>query len=179
MERTTVILTGRVGSDVIMHVDQQGGTPFSRFRLVVPRGRWNDQGTWEEQEGAWYTVKAWGNLALNAHHSLRKGQPVIVVGRPSAQGWLNKENKIATEIAVNASAIGHDLARGVSAYGRVTRETEGPTEPVVGSDSGVDHASEAGETATEAEAGVQENDSTDTPASDGDYETAQVEFPAA
>ena len=124
MERTTAILTGRVGSDVAMNQDQQGGTPFARFRLVVPRGRWNDQGTWEEQEGGWYTIKAWGNLALNMHQSLRKGNPVIVVGRPSAQGWINKEDKVATEIAINASAIGHDLARGISTFGKVVRDPQ-------------------------------------------------------
>ncbi len=142
MERTTAILTGRVGSDIAMHQDQQGGAAFARFRLVVPRGRWNDQGTWEEQEGGWYTVKAWGNLAHNMHHSLRKGHPVVVVGRPSAQGWISKENKVASEIAINASAIGHDLARGVSTFARVLRE-QPPTEDLTPGQEGGDEPGSA------------------------------------
>lgn len=121
MERTTVTITGRVGSDVTLHIDGKGTNHFARFRLVSPRGRWTDDGQWEEYEGGWYTVKAWGSLAQNIAASLRKGQPIMVIGRPAAQAWQDKEGKIMSEIAINASAVGHDLARGVSSYAKPPR----------------------------------------------------------
>lgn len=165
MEHTTAVLTGRVGSDIVMNLDQQGTTPFARFRLVVPRGRWKDDGEWEEQDGAWYTVKTWGNLAHNVHHSLRRGNPVIVVGRPAAQAWLTKENSIASEIAIHASAVGHDLSRGVSTYARISRDTDAPT---------VSGNGQAATPSEEDESGAEGEETPAAPAVDTDYETATV-----
>ncbi len=153
MERTTVVLTGRVGSDISMHVDKSGNTPFARFRMVTPRGRWKDDGVWEELEGAWYTVKVWGNLAHNVHYSLRKGHPVIVVGRPASQAWINKENQIVSEIAIHASTVGHDLNRGVATYARISVDSEPAAPPTVTNrdedeKAGLDEAGEESPTPT-------------------------------
>lgn len=166
MERLTVILTGRVGSDVIKSPDTEGGTPFARFRMVSPRGRWTDEGVWEEAPGAWYTVKAWGNLANNAHQSLRKGQPIVLVGRPGAQAWLNKENKIDSEIAIHASAIGHDLNRGISTFGKVTWDADR------GAQRGDLEKAEEQDQGSEVGAGDESPAPTD--AENADYETAEV-----
>ncbi len=115
MELTTVVLRGRVGSDPILN-DENQARPFARFRMVVPKYRRKTDGEWEELAGTWYTVKMWGSLAQNASQSLLKGHPVVVVGRPQAQAWTNREGETVSELAVTANTIGHDLAWGTSAY---------------------------------------------------------------
>lgn len=115
MELTTMVLRGRIGSDPTYN-DETATRPFARFRMIVPRYRRTEAGVWEQLEGTWYTVKAWGQLARNVDKSLAKGQPIVVVGRPQAQGWLNREGEAVAEIAINATTIGHDLGLGASQY---------------------------------------------------------------
>lgn len=121
MELNTVVLRGRAGSDLVIHTDEKRAQTFARFRMVVPRARRKDNGEWEELEGKWYTVKAWGILAKNLNMSIRKGHPLLVVGRPSSQAWINSDGELMSEIAINAIGIGHDLSFGVSEYAKVNR----------------------------------------------------------
>ena len=125
MENNVLTLRGRVGSDIVLHPGNADKSAFARFRLVVPRVRRRDDGSWEESAGSWYTVKCWGNLALNTGLSLHKGNPVIVVGRPAAQAWLSQAGELVAEIAVNAMTLGHDLTRGITGYNRVRRDAAG------------------------------------------------------
>ena len=118
-----MVLRGRVATDVSFHAPKEPGMqPFSRFRIVVPRLRRTDKGDWEEGEPLWYTVKAWGALAENINLSLRKGQPVLVSGRPTAQSWVTSEQETRNEIAVNAISVGHDLVFGVASYSKIKRD---------------------------------------------------------
>lgn len=126
MELATMVLRGWTGSEVTLFQDKRL-RPYARFRLAVPRARRNDKGEWEELEGSWYTVKAWGKLALNIGLAVRKGQPVVVVGRPASQAWINKDGEAASELVVHASTIGHDLANGVASFSKLIRTP--PSEP--------------------------------------------------
>lgn len=140
MEMNTIALRGRVGSDPVIHTDENNTQPFTRFRMVVPRSRRRDDGTWEDLEGKWYTVKAWGHLAHNLNLALRKGHPVVVIGRPAAQGWLDKGGEMVTELAINAVSVGHDLNWGISTFSKIVRkdgETTNQAEPArIESDEG-------------------------------------------
>lgn len=121
--RDLMVLRGRVASEVVIHRGEEpGARAFARFRMAVPRVRRRDDGEWEESEPNWYSVKAWGALAEHAHLSAHRGQPIVVVGRPSAQGWISKEGEVRTEIAVHAVTIGHDLVFGVASFSRLQRQ---------------------------------------------------------
>lgn len=120
MELTSMVLRGRTGSDVTLF-QEENSRPYARFRLAVPRARRTDTGSWEELEGSWYTVKAWGPLALNIALALRKGQPVVVVGRPATQAWISKTGEATSELVVHANTVGHDLTLGVTTFSKVTR----------------------------------------------------------
>lgn len=138
MELNTMVLRGRVGSEVTFK-NEPDSKPYARFRMAVSRSRRTDDGTWEEMESNWYTVKAWGILARNLAFALRKGHPIVVVGRPAAQAWKNDENQVLSALAIHAITIGHDLGLGVSTFSRIDRESGGQsTAPVeVNPDTGV------------------------------------------
>ena len=115
-ERDTIILKGRVGTEPTMFKQTENRGPYVRFRMVVPRSRRKDNGQWEELESRWYTIRMWGTLANNVAMSIRKGQPVVVVGRPTAQAWQDREGNLRSEIAINANVVGRDLNLGVSVF---------------------------------------------------------------
>ncbi len=123
--RDLIVLRGRAGTDVILHrsePDEDGEEPrvFCRFRMAVSRSRRKDNGEWEDAPALWYTVKAWGRLAENTYYSVRRGMPILVVGRPSAQAWIGKDGALQSEIAINANSIGHDLTFGLASFSRAT-----------------------------------------------------------
>ncbi len=115
-----MVLRGRVGTDLTLSRSENGaGRTFCRFRMVVPRSRRRDNGEWEDMEPLWYTVRSWGTLAENMAMSLRKGQPVVIAGRPAASAWVDGAGEVRSELAINAFTGGHDLGLGGSFYKRM------------------------------------------------------------
>ena len=126
-----MVLRGRVGTNLTLHRPEDGGgRSFVRFRMVIPRARRNDSGKWEDGEPKWHTIRAWGPLAENMASSLRKGQPLVVIGRPAAHAWVGQDGEIRTELAINAFTAGHDMGFGITNYRRLAPvrpgEAEGP-----------------------------------------------------
>lgn len=108
-----IILRGRAGSDVSLYAPQtEDKQTFARFRMAVPRGRRRDDGTWQDLDPLWYTVKAWGALARNISFSVARGMPLVVVGRPIADAWTTKEGELRAEVSIAAQTVGPDLAVG-------------------------------------------------------------------
>jgi single-strand DNA-binding protein len=113
-----ITITGVVGTDPHHHVTGQG-LPITSFRLASTR-RYFDRakGSWEDGETNWYTVSAFRQLASNASQSIRKGERVVVCGRLRLRAWETGE-KSGTAVEIEADAIGHDLAWGVTSYTKV------------------------------------------------------------
>ena len=124
----TITVTGVVGSDPRLHVTTQG-LAIASFRLASTR-RYFDRakGTWEDGETNWYTVSGFRQLASNTIASVRKGDRVVVQGRLRVRSWENGE-KSGLAIDIEADAIGHDLAWGITSLTKVRREAAGETEP--------------------------------------------------
>ena len=110
----TVILRGRVGSD-LRSMTTQSGTKGIRFRLAASQWRINDSGKYVERDPHWYTVCVWDRLAKNLLSSVEKGTPIIVSGRPSARAWIGPDSEARAELVINASFCGIDLAFGPAA----------------------------------------------------------------
>jgi single-strand DNA-binding protein len=155
-----ITITGVVGTDPHHHVTGQG-LPITSFRLASTR-RYFDRakGSWEDGETNWYTVSAFRQLASNASQSIRKGERVVVSGRLRLRAWETGE-KSGTAVEIEADAIGHDLAWGVTSYTKVRSarpadasgeeaEHEGAPSVETGSGSGWPHT-EALEVATSSE----------------------------
>ncbi len=119
-----MILRGRAASDVALHrSDEPEAKTFGRFRMAVPRSRRKDDGQWEEIEPQWYTIKMWGVLAEHVNLSLRRGAPVLVVGRPVAQAWINRVGEAQADLVIHAVSVGHDMVFGISSFSRLRRQT--------------------------------------------------------
>lgn len=121
MNETMVTLQGWLGGDVEVRV--AGDADVARFRVgCTPRRFSRKNNTWYDADTQWYTVNAWRGLGEHCRDSLRRGDPVVVHGRLSAQTWTNKAGLEVTSFEVEATLVGHDLTKGVSSFTRTPGE---------------------------------------------------------
>lgn len=119
-----ISLSGNVGTDV--EFMQRDGWANARFRLAcTPRFLRN--GEWTDAETTWISVRATNRMALNVRDSIRKGDPVVVMGKLRTHTWTNPEGERLDRLVVEATGIGHDLSRGTSTFTRPV-STSGPSE---------------------------------------------------
>ena len=119
----TITLTGVIGTDPAHRVVSGGTLPITSFRLAsTERKRDKTTNEWKDGDTSWYTVSAFKHLAINAAASLKKGQRVIVIGRPKVKAWENKD-KSGIDVEIDADVIGHDLTLGTSSWERVVHST--------------------------------------------------------
>lgn len=113
----SITVTGFVATQP-RHIVTGEGLKITSFRLASNQRRYDRQaGRWVDGETNWYTISSFRQLAENATASVRKGDPVIVSGRVRVRDWTG-EQKSGTTIEVEADALGHDLAWGVSTFAR-------------------------------------------------------------
>ena len=94
------------------------GVPFTSFRLATtPRWYDNRAAMWTDGRTEWITVKAFRDVAFNVASSVRKGDPLVVLGRLRTEEWAG-ENGPRTTLVLDASALGHDLTRGRTSFAR-------------------------------------------------------------
>jgi single-strand DNA-binding protein len=111
-----VHMTGYVGGDVEF---RNNTVATASFRLAcTPRLRRG--GDWTDGETTWLTITCFRSLAEHAAGSVRKGDPVIVIGRLRTQVWV-KDGVQQERTVLEALTIGHDLTRGTSAFNRSER----------------------------------------------------------
>lgn len=90
-------------------------------------------GEWEDGETVFYKVTAWRNLAENIAESLRRGDPVIVIGRIRANVWEDRDGNKRRDNVVTADSVSVPLDRHRVRLVKVTREArEAP--PAAGDD---------------------------------------------
>lgn len=116
MNETNVTVVGNVAQEPKLRVTGVGAKVAS-FRLAVTERRFHRQiGEWRDGSTTWYTVTCWRSLAENVFSSVRKGQPVVVHGRFRTSGYEDKDGQHRTVLEIEATAVGHDMARGVSVF---------------------------------------------------------------
>ena len=100
------------------HYTGPSTTPFTSFRMASTR-RYFDrvQNTWVDGRTEWFTIKSWRQQALNVSLSLRKSDPVIVVGRLATEEWTGTEGA-RTSLVLEALAIGPDITFGQVRFAR-------------------------------------------------------------
>jgi single-strand DNA-binding protein len=125
---TLVTLEGWLGSQV--SVRQAGAASVASFRLAATPRRFNPAtGQWADDRTQWFTVNAWRALGEGCAASLRRGDPVVVVGRLRTTSWTSAEGVEMTGLEVDAQAVGHDLNRGSTVFTRAARAAGGPAVP--------------------------------------------------
>ncbi|MDT9591904.1 single-stranded DNA-binding protein [Nocardioides zeae] len=115
MSTTHITVQGWVGSEVNYAVTP-GGHAVATFRLGSTPQRQARDGSWQSGETNWFTVKTWRHVADHVHHSVLRGQPVVVTGRLLVDSWQRPDGSIATRQVVEATGLGHDLTKGTARF---------------------------------------------------------------
>ena len=128
MNEIPVTLVGNVVTDV-GGTTTEGGAELAWFRLAsTPRRFDRASGRWVDGDTSYVRVSCWRQLARNVVASVHKGDPVVVTGRLRVREW-ERDDRRGVAVEVDAAAVGHDLARGVSAFRRPPRPTTLPDGP--------------------------------------------------
>lgn len=122
-DSSTLTLCGNIGTDPRTFLTARGLRGLS-FRLGVTAYRVTDAGAFQSLDTRWYTVRAFDKLAENLLHSLHKGQPVIVIGRPGVNAWKDEGGEVRSEIQITASHVGLDLKFGTAHFWRTPRHSD-------------------------------------------------------
>ena len=118
-----VQMTGYAGTEV----DVRGGGNVSAFRLAcTPRVR-GKGGEYTDGNTTWIDVTCFRTLASHVAASIRKGDPVIVVGRLRTSVW-QKDGQTRERIGLEAETVGHDLSRGTAIFRRAAKTSAEPTD---------------------------------------------------
>ena len=124
---TQISLAGNVGNDVEFVCGD--GWSLARFRLgCTPH--WRKGSEWVNGETIWMTVRTSGQTAVNVRDSVRKGDPLVVVGRLRNRIWTDEAGARHERQHIEALSLGHDLARGVSTFVRPERMPFDDDEPL-------------------------------------------------
>lgn len=86
------------------------GSTSRRFDKVVNR--------WVDGDSLRVKVACWRRLGENVFESVRLGDPLVIHGRLYSRDWTDSEGRKRTSYELDAAAVGHDLARGVSKFAR-------------------------------------------------------------
>jgi single-strand DNA-binding protein len=127
MNGTSITIVGNVVDDVV-NKPTQNGLSRASFRVAsTHRRKDRETGQWVDGHKFFVNVICWRDMAENVALSLRKGDPVLVTGRIHSRQYVREEaNHVAYE--VDPEAIGHDLARGTSAFTKRRRGFSGSVE---------------------------------------------------
>lgn len=127
MNDLTVTITGWVATDPKIHV-VPSGTDLVSFRLAST-SRFFDRAhnKWVDRDTEWFTVRVFRVAAQLVLKSIRKGQPIVVVGRLHTNEW-KAETGMRTDLVIDAQTLGHDLTRGVADFARAVVDAEEATE---------------------------------------------------
>lgn len=126
MTETVLTVVGHVGTDVD-HRKVGESTDLSTFRLATTPRRWDrDQKAYVDGTTTWFTVQCWRHLAVHVRDSVRRGDPVVVVGRLKTEEWTRDDVRHSRQY-LEAGSVGHDLSRGTSTFTKAPRRAEAPT----------------------------------------------------
>ena len=111
-----VHMTGYVGGDVEVRNSSATGATIASFRLAcTPRIR--RSGDWVDGQTTWLSVTCFRSLADHALASVKKGDPIIVVGKLRTSVY-EKNGETVERLSLEATTLGHDLTRGTTEFRR-------------------------------------------------------------
>jgi single-strand DNA-binding protein len=143
MNETLVTVVGNVATQPEVRKSANGAL-CARFRLATTARRWDRERTaWADGHTSFYTVWAWRQLGENVAGSVSVGEPLVVQGRLRVREERGADGKRWTSAEIDAVAVGHDLARGTSAFRRMSGLRPELTVPLGGAAPGGTGASEA------------------------------------
>lgn len=120
MNETMICAVGNVATQPVYRELATGASV--RFRLAATaRYLDREKNEWTDGHTNFFTVWANRQLATNVSGSVNVGDPVVVHGRLKVRSEVREGQPAWTSADIDAVAIGHDLARGTSAFRRTQR----------------------------------------------------------
>ncbi|MDT3400235.1 single-stranded DNA-binding protein [Streptomyces sp. B1866] len=141
MNETWVTVVGNVATAPDFR-ETTTGVPVVRFRLATAARRWDrEREAWTDGPTSFYTVWARRALAANVAASVALGEPLLVHGTLKVREQQRHSGEKGEREApgdggrwatadIEAVAVGHDMARGTSAFRRVAQARPLPAVPV-------------------------------------------------
>jgi single-strand DNA-binding protein len=126
MNEAQVFVAGYVAREPKFRKTHNGHSYTSLRVGYTPRRMDRDSGEWSDGGTSFVTVFCWRGLADNVATCVRKGDPVLIKGKLQVRPFTDKDGAARVAVEVEASSIGHDLARGVANFQRAHR-TAGET----------------------------------------------------
>jgi single-strand DNA-binding protein len=135
----TITIKGFVATDITSGTTP-GGVATASFRIASNSRRRDKDGQWVDGHTNWFLVQGYRHLAGNMGCSIRKGQPVIVVGTLRIRSW-ERDGRLYYSHTIDADAVGHDLTWGTANF---TRSTKKPLLSLVEQEPPFDASHDAG-----------------------------------
>ena len=112
MTTTFTSIRGNVGAEPD-RITRKDSTEIAgtSFRVATPDRYRDAEGNWIDRGPHWFTVKVWGNTALNCLDSLHKGDPIIATGRLQQEEWTGTDGAQHSAMVLTANAVGMDLSQ--------------------------------------------------------------------
>ena len=118
MRETYMHVAGVVVTDPLVRKFDDGRQVMS-FRVGSTSRRYDSNAkSWVDGQTLWVKVSCWRELATNAIECVRKGDRLVVWGRVRTEQWKGEDGGQRSDLAIEAEALGHDLAFGVSRFER-------------------------------------------------------------
>lgn len=123
MNGNTITVVGNLTKDPILKYLPTGKAVIN-FSVACNHG-WRDKETqsWVEGEASFFKVECWDTMAENISESLRKGDPVIVVGRFQCRTY-EVEGVTKESWEIRAETVGPDLRKRAASLRRVLRNNQ-------------------------------------------------------
>jgi single-strand DNA-binding protein len=121
MNEAQVFVAGYVAREPKFRTTHNGYSYTSLRVGYTPRRMDRDSGEWSDGGTSFVTVFCWRRLADNVATCVRKGDPVVIKGKLQVRPYTDKDGAARVAVEVEASSIGHDLARGVANFQRSHR----------------------------------------------------------
>src|SRR5580704_6023578 len=115
-----VFLAGYVAREPRFRFTTRGISSVTLRVACTPRWVDRETGEWTDGETSFVTVLCWRTLADNVAKCLHKGEPVLVKGRLHVRPY-EKDGVSRLAVEIEATSVGHDLARGVASFQRPRR----------------------------------------------------------
>jgi len=126
MHDITLTVVGNVVSEVSLRFSA-AGDPVASFRIACTPRRF-DRATdrWIDSDTHYFGVSCWRDMAQNVVQSVTKGMPIVVHGRLRSREVERPCGDSSHRIRyqdIEARSVGPDLARGISSFTRVKRQS--------------------------------------------------------
>ena len=118
MFETPIHIVGNIITDPVLR--RVGDQQVYKFRVASNSRRRTADGSWEPGNSLYVSVNCWSKgLVKGVGASLRKGDPVIVVGNVYTSEYDDREGNRRSSLELRATAVGPDLARSTAIVDRV------------------------------------------------------------